>query len=78
MLDKEFQYYKDHQKELVQRYKGKVLVIRQETVVSTHDDQLEAYLDARNKYPAGTFLIQLCMPGKKNYTQTFHSRVTFG
>ena len=78
MLDKEFQYYKDHQEELVRLYKGKFLVIREEAVVSVHDEQLEAYLDAKNKYPAGTFLIQHCMPGEESYTQTFHSRASFG
>lgn len=78
MLDKEFKYYKDHQEELVRQYKGKFLVIREETVVSVHDKELAAYLDAKKKYPPGTFFIQLCTPGEESYTQTFHSRVSFG
>jgi hypothetical protein len=77
-LKKEFEFFKDHQDELVAKYRGKFLVIKGEgEVVDAYDTQLEAYHNAKEKYELGTFLIQECLPGKEVYTQTFHSRVTF-
>lgn len=77
MLDKEFKYYLDHQEELVKLYNGKILVIIEDKVVGVYDTEQEAYFDSLSKYKIGTFLIQLCTPGKEDYTQTFHSRVVF-
>lgn len=77
MLDKEFNYYKDHQEELVQKYNGKFLAIVGEEVVGVFDTELEAYAEMKRKYALGTFLLQHCLPGKGSYTQTFHSRVAF-
>lgn len=76
VLHREFAYYGMNQSALVRRYKGKYLVIVGETVVSDHETELEAYRSAKASRPVGTFLIQHCLPGKENYTQTFHSRVT--
>ena len=77
MLQKEFQYYLDHQDELVQQYNAKVLVIVGEVVVGTYETELDAYLESKKTYDPGTFLIQECGPGVENYTKTFHSRVAF-
>ena len=75
MLDAEFKYYLDHQSELVKKYKGKFLVIKDNGVVGAYDSKQEAYDKATSNFKLGTFLIQECLPGKENYTQTFHSRV---
>lgn len=77
MLEKEFKYYKDHQDELVQKYNGKFLVIKDESVIGAYDSELHAYTEAKKKHEEGTFLIQQCSPGKDSYTQTFQSRVSF-
>ncbi len=77
MLNKEFKYYLDHQMELVEKYNGKVLVIKEEKVVGVFNTEIEAYFDCIKKYEPGTFLIQQCTPGMDSYTQTFHSRVIF-
>ncbi len=77
MLDKEFQYYLDHQEELVKEYDGKYIVIIGEKVVGSYDSELEAYESSKKKYELGTFLIQHVSPGDDNYTQTYHSRVSF-
>ncbi len=77
MLDTEFKYYLDNQKELVKKYNGKVLAIVGQEVVGVYSDESEAYFDCIKKYKLGTFLIQTCSPGEKDYTQTFHSRVVF-
>ncbi|MGD9852454.1 MAG: DUF5678 domain-containing protein [Nitrospirales bacterium] len=76
-LDKEFQYYKDNQEELVRRYENKFIVIKGEEVVGDYDTEIEAYESAKKNFPVGTFLIQHCLPGQESYTQSFHSRVAF-
>jgi NAD dependent epimerase/dehydratase family enzyme len=77
MLNNEFQYYLDHQQELVKKYKGKYLVIIGEEVVGVYNSDKEALFESQKKYELGSFLIQLCEPGDKSYTQVFHSRVVF-
>ena len=77
MLEKEFKYYLDNQVELVKKYNGKYIVIKDEKVVGIYDTELEAYNESKKKYELGTFLIQLCIKGKDSYTQSFNSRVIF-
>lgn len=77
-LKKEFQYYLDHQAEMVEKYNGKFVVIKDGNVVGAYDDELAAITDAQKKsLKAGTFLVQLVSPGDSAYKQTFHSRVAF-
>lgn len=75
-LKADFEYFVSNQKELVQKYNGKYIVIKDRQVVGAFDSELDAYADASSKYTAGTFLIQPCRPGEESYTQTFYSRVT--
>jgi len=74
-LEKEFQYYIDHQGELVGKYRGKVIVIKDEKVIGVYDSDKEAIEKTSEKHEIGTFLVQRCEPGPNSYTQTFHSRV---
>ena len=74
MLEREFDYYKKHQEELVTKYNGKYIVIIGEDVVDVYDTLPETYKESGKKYKAGEYLIQLCLPGKENYTQNFYSR----
>lgn len=76
-LQKQLDYFKSNQNELVKKYEGKFLVIKDEKVQGIYDTEIEAYADAKKKFKLGTFLIQQCLPGQESYTQTFHSRVTF-
>jgi hypothetical protein len=77
MLEKEFQFFLDHQAELVAKYSGKFLVIRGTEVIGAYDSDEEAYFQTLKKFEPGTFLIQFCEDGDASYTQTFHSRVAF-
>lgn len=74
-LQKQLEYFKVHQDELVKKYEGKFLVIKDEKVQGVYNSEMEAYTDAKKKLELGTFLIQRCLPGEESYTQTFHSRV---
>lgn len=77
MLEKEFQYYLENQTELVKKYNGKFIVIVGNTVVGIYDSEGDALIESKKKYEIGTFLIQLCSPGKESYTQVFHTRAYF-
>lgn len=77
MLKKEFNYYLDHQDELVSKYQGKFIVIKNEKVIGVYESEVDAYTKTVGKEELGTFLIQECQPGNENYTQTFRTRVIF-
>lgn len=76
-LKKEFEYYIKHQRELVKQYNGKFIVIKNKTVIGAYDDEEAAIIETTKEHKMGTFLLQKCEPGAENYTQTFHSRVSF-
>jgi hypothetical protein len=76
-LKKEFQYYLEHQKELVKQYKGKFIVIKGNEVIGAYDSELEAVTETSQQHELGTFLVQKCEPGTSSYTQTYHSRAIF-
>ena len=76
-LQRQLEYFKMHQEELVKKHEGKFLVISDQKVQGVYDTEIEAYTDAKNKFDLGTFLIQQCLSGQESYTQTFHSRVAF-
>ena len=77
MLGKEFKYYIDNQTELLKKYNGRIVVIKEEQVVGDYDNYEDALFDSAKKFELGTFLIQECTEGEDAYTQTFHSRVIF-
>ena len=76
-LEKEFNYYLEHQDELVKKYKGKFVVIENQNVIGAFNTELEAIEETVKKYELGTFLVQKCEPGSESYSQTYHSRVLF-
>ena len=77
-LEKEFEYYLDHQDELVKEYNGKYIVIKNNKVIGAFNTEIEAIEKTAEKHELGTFLVQKCEPGVEAYTQTYHSRVVFG
>jgi hypothetical protein len=74
-LNKDFDYYTTHQDELVNKYAGKFIVIKDSEVQGAYETRDEAYAQARAKFELGTFIIQRVEPGTESYTQVFHSRV---
>lgn len=75
MLQREFQYYLDNQADLVKKYNGKFIVIKNQQILGSYDSQDQAFIETKKTQDVGTFLIQYCSPGTSDYTQTFHSRV---
>lgn len=76
-LKKEFQYYLDHQEELVKKHRGSFVVIKNCKVIGVFADELEAVTETQKEHELGTFLVQKCEPGSDSFTQTYHSRVAF-
>ena len=73
-LDKEFDYYLGHQDALVAEYNGKVVVIKDCTVMGAYDSPIEAVTETQKFHELGTFLVQAVSPGPDSYTRS-HSRV---
>ena len=76
-LIKAFDYYLKHQAELVKKYDGKFVVIKDEQVLGAYDDQEKAISESAKRHPVGSFLVQRVSSGDSAYSQTFHSRVLF-
>ncbi len=76
-LKKEFDYYLEHQDELVKEYNGKFIVIKGNRVLGAFSSEIEAINKALEKHELGTFLVQKCEPGRASYTQIYHSRMVF-
>lgn len=75
MLDKEFKYYLKNQDELVKKYGGKFIVLKDKKVIGVYSSHSEAYNETVKNEELGTFLIQHCLPGTNSHSQTFHSQV---
>jgi len=77
LLEKEFQYFINHQDELVKKFNNKFIIIIDNNVEGAYDDIADAYIQTTQKFKPGTFLIQHCINGKEAYSQTFNSRAIF-
>lgn len=76
-LEKEFNYYLENQSELVKKYLGRFIVIKNCEVIGDYAGELEAFEKTTAKgEQLGTFLIQHCLPGSDSYSNTFYSRVS--
>lgn len=74
-LKRQFQFYLDHQAELVRKYDGKVIVLKDDVVLGAYSDEAEAVRETQREHELGTFLVQRVSAGSEDYTQTFQSRV---
>ncbi len=76
-LKAEFDWYREHQNELVEKYNGKVIVIKNGNVLGVYENDYDAWFETSKSEAAGSFFMIKCTPGNEQYTQTFHSRVAF-
>ncbi len=67
-LRRNLEWYIDNQKELAEKYNGKILLIIDQSLVKVFNDMTEAYTEASKSYPAGTFTLQPCSPDPESYT----------
>jgi hypothetical protein len=76
-LEQEFEWYVEHQAELVSQFGLKVLVIKDRHVIGVYDSEATAIEETRKEHEPGTFLVQRCGPGEENFTRIFRSRIAF-
>ena len=76
-LEAEFKFYLSHQDEMVEKYDGKYIVIKEAEVLGVFDDELTAVTQTQKSHELGTFLVQKVSQGDSAYSQTFHSRAVF-
>lgn len=74
-LKKEFEWYLENQSELVEKYDGKFIVIKDHEVIGEFENFNQAMDETTKNHEKGTFIIQKCSAGEDDYTVTFHSRV---
>ncbi len=74
-LEKEFEFFLDHKDDLVKKYDGRYVVIKDAKVIGDYAEEVDAIRETKKHHELGTFLVQKCEPGSESYTQTFHSRV---
>jgi hypothetical protein len=76
-LQQEFEYFLAHKSELLAKYNGQFVVIKDRKVIGAYNDQLQAIAETQRTHALGSFLVQKVEPGDAGTSQTFHSRVTF-
>jgi hypothetical protein len=72
-LEQEFKYYREHQDELVAKYNGKAVAIKDCKVLGAYNDELEAVTETMKEHALGTFFVMKCLPGLDHYTVIVHS-----
>ncbi len=76
-LMKEFEFYRAHQDDMVLKYDGKVVAIKNCEVLGAYDSYLDALKRTSERHEVGTFLLQKVSEGDADYSATYRSRVTF-
>ena len=76
LLQKEFDWYIANQEDLVARFNGRVIAVKNGEVLGDYDTYLDALRETAKNHEEGTFLLQKVSPGEQDYTATFR-RVAF-
>ena len=74
-LKDEFDYYLANQDELVKKYRGKVVAIKNGKVLGAYSDEATAVAEVEKTEALGTFLVQRVEPGAEGHSQSFFHRV---
>ena len=73
VLKKESDFYRAHQDEMVAKYNGKVIAIKDGLVLGAFESDLAAVTEVQKTHPLGTFLVRRVSPGNEAYTITIYS-----
>lgn len=75
-LEKEFDWFLNHHDELVKKYNGRFVVIKNFVVLGDFENTGQAIEEMKKQgHELGTFIVQEVSPGNAAYTATFHSLV---
>jgi hypothetical protein len=72
-----FEYYLAHQDEMVQKYNGRVVAIKDRRVLGDYEDRTTAIEETAKTEQLGTFIVQKVSPGEDDYTIRVNSAVVF-
>lgn len=72
-LKKDLEWYIENQRELSEKFNGKILLIVNQQLIGAFDSMQEAYATAIKSFTLGTFTLQPCSPGSDSYTLTLYS-----
>ena len=64
----DFHWYLKHQQELVKKYTGRALVIRNHEVIGNYASEDEALDETLKRFEMGEFIVQFCSPGPDAYS----------
>ncbi len=76
-LKNEFEFYLAHQAQFVEKYNGRVIVLKEHVVLGDYATPGDAIRETVKSHAIGTFLVQEVTPGSDAYTATYRSRVLF-
>ena len=62
MLEQEYKYWLDNEVTLLNLYRGKFIVIKDNDVIASYDDLPTAYTETVKVHKLGTFMIHECIP----------------
>lgn len=74
-IKREFAYYLDNQDDFVKKYDGKVIALKDHTVLGAYDSYIDALVETTKEYEQGTFMLQRVSEGDEEYTVTIHTPV---
>lgn len=77
MLETELDFFIANQDELVGKYSGNVIVLKNHEVIGVYQSPLEAYIEAQKEHELGSFMIQPVTEGPSAYTVTISSSEIF-
>jgi hypothetical protein len=66
-LRKNLEWYIANQKDLAEKYNGKILLIVDQHLINAFPDMGSAYAEASKAYRPGTFTLQPCSPDAESY-----------
>jgi hypothetical protein len=72
-LKKDLEWYIENQRELSEKYNGKILLIVNQHLIGAFGSMQEAYATAIKAYTLGTFTLQPCSPDSDSYTLTLYT-----
>jgi len=77
MLEKDYKYYEKNRTVFVEKYSGKVIVIKDQKVIGIYENKPEALSATIKDHEIGTFLIQQVVPVEQDEVQMFYSNAVF-
>ena len=77
MLHEQYEYFKTNRKELLKKYLGRFVAIKDFSVIADYGNFDEAYQDMSKKEKIGTFIIHQCVREEDEPVFSYSGNVSF-